>query len=347
MSDITKTSAESDVRFLENLQLVLAESRTNSTYKYALLITLADICVEDTSADHRAELSIPVTRIAERFLEIYWRHGLPYGMGIRDSGGRVLSQNRGGQALVIRRTNELRAAFGSLAVARRREPWQRTIRQLARHLREMPLWRLQRLHTTTLDFLYPEDRDSDAITLRPGIAASFRRFHSLVIRLVQAEWMGFLYGLPGNQVILGNSGDLADFLFGPQRESLTKARPALADLQGGRCFYCQRRLDGNAEVDHFIPWSRYPRNLVHNLVVTDRRCNSDKSDVLAGDEHRSRWVSHVKAHDEALVEIGASTGLPADLLTAIHVADWCYSEARRVGADVWIAGAAYERLCAR
>jgi hypothetical protein len=344
MSNDTEVGAAADVRFLDNLQRILAESRTNSTYKYALLIALADICVEDASGDDRAELTVPVTRIAEKFLELYWRHGLPYGSGLRDSGGGMLSQNRGGPALVSSRANQLRAEFGSLAVARRCGPWQRTVKQLARHLKEMPLWRLQRLRTETLDFLYPECRDSDAIMLRPGVAAAFRRFHTLVLRLVQAEWMAFLHGLPGNQVLLGHSGDLAEFLFGPQRESLAKARPALSDLQQGRCFYCRRSLTGAAEIDHFIPWSRYPRNLVHNLVLADRTCNGAKSDVLAGDEHLQRWLSHAEANDPVLIEIGATIGLPADLSAALHVADWCYGEARRLRAEVWIAGSTYARL---
>jgi hypothetical protein len=332
------------IRFLENLQLLLAESRTNSTYKYALLITLADICVEDAPADDRAELTIPITRIAEKFLDLYWRHGLPYGSGVRDIGGGVLRQNRGGQADVINRVDALRRTFGSPALARRRGPWQRETTRLAQHLKRMPLWRLQRLRTTTLEFLYPEDRHAEEITLRPGIAACFRRFHTLVVRLVQAEWMSFLYSLPGNQTILGNSGDLADFLFGPQRETLARARTILAELQGGKCFYCHQPIGGPGEVDHFIPWSRYPRNLVHNLVLADRRCNGAKSDVLAGEKHRRHWMSHAETNDSALSEIGATIGLPADRLAAVHIADWCYSEARRLGADVWIIGKSYARL---
>lgn len=66
-----------EVRFLENLQLVLAESQTSSTYKYALLIALADLCIEDARPDGEAELTIPIARIAEKFLELYWGHAAP------------------------------------------------------------------------------------------------------------------------------------------------------------------------------------------------------------------------------------------------------------------------------
>lgn len=333
-----------EVRFLENLQLVLAESQTSSTYKYALLIALADLCIEDARPDGEAELTIPIARIAEKFLELYWGHGRPYGTGLPGTSTRALLQNRGKQAAVVTTADSLREAFGSPTRARNDRRWQREVARLTRHLKEMPLWRLQRLRTTTLDFLYPANPGGDSITLRPGVATYFRRFHTLIVRLVQAEWMAFLYEVPGNAEVLGSAGDLANFLFGPQRESLAKARPRLHDLQHGRCFYCTDALRGPGEVDHFIPWSRYPRNLVHNLVVAHRACNGAKSDVLAGPEHRERWSAHVVNNDTVLCDIGASSGLMADRAAALHIADWSYTEARRVHADVWIIGNQYQPL---
>ena len=269
---------------------------------------------------------------------------MPYGAGVRDVGAGVLLQNRGQQAAVVTQVDQLRAEFGSPSLARHDRRWQREVARLADRLEEMPLWRLQRLRTVTLDFLYPENRGGDSITLRPGVAGYFRRFYSLVVRLVQAEWMAFLYSVPGNRPVLGNSGDLADFLFGPQRESLTAVRTALQELQAGQCFYCRTDLHASADVDHFIPWSRYPRNLVHNLVVAHRSCNSKKSDVLAGEDFRVRWTSHIATNDADLCGIAGRVGLLADRATAIHVADWCYSEAYRIGAEVWLGGDRYQRL---
>ena len=47
----------------------------------------------------------------------------------------------------------------------------------------------------------------------------------------------------------------------------------LRELQDNRRFYCERRIDGQVEVDHFIPWARHPDNGIENLVVADQRCN--------------------------------------------------------------------------
>jgi hypothetical protein len=331
------------VVFLERLQLVLSESLTSSTYKYALVLALADICVEQES-DLRSELTVPITQLAEKFLAIYWRHGSPYGVGLRDSDGGVLLQNRGQQAAVIIQADSLRARFRTLAAAKRDPSWGAELRQLAPRLADMPLWRLQKLRTTTLDFLYPESPGGTYIVLRPGIAHHFRRFYALIVRLVQAEWMAFLHALPANRPVLGNSGDLADFLFGPQRESLLAVRGPLVELQSGLCFYCERSLAAPPEVDHFIPWSRYPRNLMHNLVAAHRSCNAQKSDILPSPGYYARWREYTGEKDDELRKIAESGGILADRNTAIHVAEWCYGEARRIGAEVWLGGGNFERL---
>jgi hypothetical protein len=343
---MTGTSIDPDsssVVFLERLQLVLSESLTSSTYKYALVLALADICVEQDS-DLRSELTVPITQLAEKFLAMYWRHGSPYGVGLRDSGGGVLLQNRGQQAAVIVQAAGLRSRFRTLAAAKRDPSWGAQLRQLAQRLDAMPLWRLQKLRTTTLDFLYPENPGGTSIVLRPGVAHHFRRFYALIVRLVQAEWMAFLYALPANRPVLGNSGDLADFLFGPQRESLLAVRDPLVELQSGLCFYCERNLTSPPEVDHFIPWSRYPRNLMHNLVAAHRSCNAQKSDILPSIGFHDRWQDHIANRDGDLQTIAENAGILADRGTAIHVANWCYDEARRIGAEVWLGGENFERL---
>src|SRR5213080_2876385 len=51
-------------------------------------------------------------------------------------------------------------------------------------------------------------------------------------------------------------------------------RGPIIELQEGRCFYCAEGLASRAgqtpDVDHFIPWSRYPDDGLENLVVAAR-----------------------------------------------------------------------------
>jgi HNH endonuclease len=58
------------------------------------------------------------------------------------------------------------------------------------------------------------------------------------------------------------------------------------------CFYCDARLGDPArsQVDHFVPWSRYPDDSLDNLVVPDVACNGFKSSSLAAADHVARWA---------------------------------------------------------
>ena len=71
-------------------------------------------------------------------------------------------------------------------------------------------------------------------------------------------------------------------------------RNPLREMQNDRCFYCDGRLSADAEVDHFVPWARYPNNALANLVVADPRCNHDKRDHLAAPSHVRRWSARAR-----------------------------------------------------
>ena len=85
---------------------------------------------------------------------------------------------------------------------------------------------------------------------------------------------------------------LDEFLFGAHRVPTATIRAGLWDIQDGQCFYCRRAVRNlvDAEVDHFVPWSRYPDDGLDNLVVADKRCNALKSNSLAATDHLRRWA---------------------------------------------------------
>ena len=59
-------SAEEQVRFLRDVQALLEDGQFTATYKFALLISLADLAVESGVADDRP-LELPLRAIAENF----------------------------------------------------------------------------------------------------------------------------------------------------------------------------------------------------------------------------------------------------------------------------------------
>jgi hypothetical protein len=207
---------------------------------------------------------------------------------------------------------------------------------VARNIEVMPLWRLQELAGGVEPFLYPNVGRGHEITLEPGVAFCFRRFHGLVCNLVQGAWLRFVRRVRGNADLLGDGTDLSEFLFGSERAPLVEYVPILRDVQQGDCFYCRWPISGRAEVDHFIPWARYPTDLGHNFVLAHRGCNGDKRDLLAALPHLERWR---RRNDDLGVELAQrfdERKLVYSLDGSHQVARWAYQQAENAGAGVWM-----------
>ena len=153
----------------------------------------------------------------------------------------------------------------------------------------MPLLKLQTVGRKEVDSLYANHLESGAIVLRKGVQNCFRRFYGIVLRLSRREWFEMVRKL--NPTSIGAPLDLAEFMFGSERNQWPGIRPLLREIQDGKCFYCERPIVGNEELDHFIPWSMYPNDLAHNFVLACRRCNANKSDNLASVEALDRWIN--------------------------------------------------------
>ena len=96
---MTPVEPQQQLEFLSNVQRLLSEGLFTATYKYALLLAVADICVED-GEDDGAPFVIPTTKIAEKFIAYYWPQVRPYE-------GAVLRQNTGKTPTVISALGEV------------------------------------------------------------------------------------------------------------------------------------------------------------------------------------------------------------------------------------------------
>ena len=108
---------------------------------------------------------------------------------------------------------------------------------------------------------------------------------------------------------------LEDFLFGRERIALVPLRPALRELQEGRCFYCGDR-------HHLTPWSRYRDDGLDNLVLADRGCNGAKRDFLASARHVRRWRERMES--PAVPEVAAAERWPRHPERTLSVARAVY-----------------------
>ena len=325
---MTSISGSAELEFLTRLQRILGEGLFSASYKYALLLSLAELSIEQSIAPD-GTLRIELDELAERFITLYWRQVAPFK-------GRILAQNAGRQASIISKISAFKSAAPTLAVARNRTQWPRLVREVARLLVEMPLWKLQRVGEERLDFLYEERLVDRGIVLRPGIAACFRSQFPIVQALVQTAWLSFVQRLPLNRSILGPTSELGEFLFGSERSGLKLVADGLRNLQDGSCFYCLERIRDGGAVDHFIPWSRYPLDLGHNFVLTHASCNQDKRDMLAATGHLQRWLERNDTQAAVLDEIFDAARFPFDADASLSVAEWAYENAERAGALVWV-----------
>jgi 5-methylcytosine-specific restriction endonuclease McrA len=303
---------------------LLDQGRFTATYKYAVLLGLIDLCLEKTTTQGFALETVMTRELAEKVLQLYWSQALPYGRG-REAA--ILLQNTGNrQAEIVASIARFRSSFPTdpllpIERARLRDPkgYGRLLDHVEWKLIEMPLPRLQLVGKQQRTFLYEIHWDQSVtaarvrayqeghpaqfdnrILLKPGVGEQLVQLNGLLRPLLYREW--------AEQVAQMNRLEayrLEEFLFGSLRVSTEPVRGPLLELQEKRCFYCGRRIDRNAAVDHFIPWSRYPDNNLANLVAAHAACNGKKRDFLAATEHVERWGRRLMAGSKDVAELEA------------------------------------------
>jgi hypothetical protein len=330
-------TAEAQLTFLQQIQRLLSEGSFVATYKFALLHALADLAVllgDDTGRP----LTLTTEQLAERFLVLYERQSRPFpGEQVR-----ILRQNTGRQAKVISRISEKMTSYAGRQIDSIQETT--LLGEIEKTIRKMPLFRLQTVGQESLNFLYdnPTDYLIRDITLKPGIAYCLRAFYSFITSLIQGAWLTYVRRY--NADIVGEKVDLQEFMFGARRVSLAPLYEILYELQDGRCFYTDRRLGDDVEVDHFIPWSRYRMDLGHNFVLAHGPVNRKKSDHIAAEEHLEKWTRFCLANHDVLVDKLKSIGIPHDLASSFQIARWCYNSAQKAQAQVWFKGTSLRKL---
>jgi 5-methylcytosine-specific restriction endonuclease McrA len=286
--------------------------------------------------DTGAPLDLATKEIASKFVELYWQQCRPYHVG-DTAAGPILQQNTGRQASIIAQIVESQQECGASLFRLRKvalDRWSDLVTAVDRVVREMPLWKLQTVGEERLDFLYENLDRGNRITLKSGVAYCLRVFYELLRDLIQGAWVRFVQKL--NAPRLNNLPDLGSFLFGQERASLDVYRPILMDVQHGACMYCQKKLPKEAQVDHFIPWSRYPADLGHNFVLAHNKCNNAKSDYLAAETHLDNWAKRNRVHQEELRARLHDAALPCDPTAAIQVVKWAYQQTATANGQVWV-----------
>lgn len=333
-------SAEEQLDFLAKIQRLLNESDFSSTYKYALLISLADLAIE-LGKDDGSPLELSNRQIAERFIELYWQQASPFKTSESNESG-ILFQNNGTQAAIIKAISEFRQQnnCNSSQTAKCSKEYKKLVTSVASTAAKQPINYLQNVGGGTLPFLY--ERNPNSITLKSGVAYCLRRFQPLIQQLARNKWTEFIKKNTKNISILGEKDDLNSFLFETSRKTLALVCKALKELYGNRCSYCNKTVS-EMEVDHFIPFSLYPRDLMHNFVLACPTCNRSKSDTLAAKIHLDRWIELTTKNSEAIAKIGANVGVTSNLETSFAIAKWAYGITTQNQNYYWLMPNKYEK----
>lgn len=317
---------EFQLQFLNKIQRLFSEGSFTASYKFALLISIADITVE-FGVDNNERLLIKNRTIGEKFIELYWQHASPFK-------SKVLVQNNSRQAKIITLIDNFknRTNINTFISARSSNEFSNLLKEVTRVVREKPIFYIQNFEGETDAFMF--EIIPDAIILKEGISFCFRRFQPLIQKLSRIQWLDHIKRNKQNSDVLGDSGELENFLFDTSRQSLNLVRNELMKLTD-RCFYC-KNTSRNFDVDHFIPHSLYHRDLMQNFVLSCPTCNRSKSDILAAKIHLENWVMYIEKFSSNLSEIGDDAGIVSDQTSMKAIIDWGYKNAINCGAKGWI-----------
>jgi len=335
------TGDQGAIALAERVLSILDEGSFSATYKFALFIAILDLCIEKTERSGAPPTSLTTRELAKKVVEICWNHVTPYaGLGTLRFGG-----GKGEQAEIMRRIEHARARWADgqndtvqRASQTHAEEFAKLVDFVEWKLIQMPIPRLQVLGGQEDQFLYRYNWTrtikrstvsayqrqrpfafGNKLDLLPGVAESLTKLNGILRPLFYREWavmVARMNKLP--------EAALEGFLFGSERTSLDAVRGPLRELQDKCCFYCGDRFTSRADVDHFIPWSRYPDDGLDNLVAAHPKCNNNKRDFLASAEHVEHWVERQRMRNSELTAVAQDVGWHRDAERSASVAAAIY-----------------------
>jgi 5-methylcytosine-specific restriction endonuclease McrA len=305
--------------FAERVLSVIDEGRRTATYKLALLLAILDAVAEGVDAKGLTPPALNTRVVAAHVARLYWPQVRPF--PAEDRGPVELRQITNKQATILRAVAEVhtQASVRTWDDAERVAPsaTQRALDAVELTVARYPLLRLQTVDGAPRPFIYDVDWNEHVslaalhrlgggrVVFRPGAAGELIRIAPLIRPLVELHWVRMVGHLNG---LMPVEDTLRAHLFGADRVGFSvQLRVGLGELQANECFYCHERLSGVSAVDHFLPWSRWPNDAVENLVLAHGRCNTKKSDHIAGLGPLREWRGRLDGHGGALAELARRT----------------------------------------
>lgn len=339
MPNGTTSETEGLSSFAERLLAVIDEGRRTATYKLAVLLAIMEACAEETTVEGTVPTELATRTIARHVARLYWPQLRPFPTS---AGERELRQITNKSATILSALgNAFRAmepevpTWDAAEAALPPDEVSQVLDLVELTVARYPLVLLQTVDGTPKPFIYDLDWGEGVtlkrlaagggakIRLRAGAGDQLVRLGPLIRPLVELHWIRMVAYLNKLDV---EEDNLRRHLFGTERVAFpAPLRRDLTDLQGGRCFYCDKPIMRTAAVDHFVPWSRWPNDAIENLVIADPSCNSHKSDHIPGPLPLSRWADHLSTRGSDLLAVATSTRWRTDRARSVSLARSLYA----------------------
>lgn len=251
--------------YWELVNRVLVQGRMVNSYKPALLRALADY-----GSLNRKDLTVSCEWLAERFVCYYWPLAIRY--RVRQATDPMK------EPVVVRLVKEL--STGPMVTAdqfrrRNRAQFDSLVARLAKPGATSCLGEvLPRFHVLPSEApVVFYDQYASSIEIRREALDFLRENHRILRLLAIGWWVRFTEKFSFSPKLWEKIEGQA------KRQSLTSHRQALIHLGvANDCFYCDRPLEKEWDVDHFLPWSFVLDDKLWNMVPSCKTCNSKKSD---------------------------------------------------------------------
>jgi len=312
---LSARSSETDVvRFLRRLSAVVNQGSATSPYKPLLLLALFDVVTVLPAGNNHVSFEL----LGDRALRILWLQVRPFAG--RDLGASGATGDLGAVRLVEDVQRVAPSLARLLGRAEHRSVRSGLARDLGWLLAQWPVPRLQTVGGQDTEFLYalhPEwptrtrgplsnkavprhmlncSHGRPGLDLLPGVPELLFELAGLVRPLVELRYASLL-GRAQEQAAQEADFGLLSHLFPGNARGLDRTQ-ALLRLQGAApltCFWCGRAIAGAPHVDHVLPWSVYRHDSVHNLVLSDARCNRVKSDLFVSPALLRPFIDRLRA----------------------------------------------------
>lgn len=333
------TPAE-QLKLLKNIQKILYLGAFTSTYKFALLITLTRLSVEQGDIGKGA-IILKFKDIAEKFIELYWQQTTPYKFlqsELEANNNSVYPfilfhlKEKNKQATIVRMIAESRDQFRTIGALKNNQvEWETILNKIIIQIKKHPIKLLQNIGSENMEFIYRiEEMDKGCMKLLPKAGYCLQQFHEIIEELCIKRWIDFLRTNKNNHIVFDEDiHNLESFLFRPDRSALKEVGKILLYIQNQQCFYCGKNINTKTmRVDHFIPWSMYASDTIHNFVLADELCNSKKNNYLADIKFYEKWKNRNQDDGNQMHQKLKDLGIKSDIRKSNNVANWAYRYAK-------------------